>query len=117
MISHPDRHEAIKLIEEAVAAGSRRAQACTELGLSLRTLQRWQHCPEDRRPTTSRPEPVNKLSPDERRQLLEVANQPEFARLPPHQIVARLADSGTWLASESTFYRVLKEAQQQHPRR
>lgn len=116
MISHPDRREAIQLIEEAVAAGSRRAQACAELGLSLRTLQRWQHCPEDRRLTALRPEPANKLSPDERRQVLEVANQPEFASLPPHQIVARLADNGTWLASESTFYRVLKEAQQQHPR-
>lgn len=45
----------------------------------------------------------------------EVANQPEFASQ-PHRIVARLADQGIWLASESTFYRVLKEAEQQHPR-
>lgn len=42
----------------------------------------------------------------------EVANQPEFASQPPHRIVARLADQGIWLASESTFYRVLKEAEQ-----
>jgi transposase len=116
MISAPDRREAVQLIEEAVVAGARRAQACAELGLSLRTLQRWQHCPEDQRPAAPRPVPANKLSPDERQRVLEVANQPEFASLPPHQIVARLADQGTWLASESTFYRVLKEAQQQHPR-
>lgn len=51
MISAPDRREAVQLIKEAVAAGARRALACAELGLSLslRTLQRWQHRPEDRR--------------------------------------------------------------------
>jgi putative transposase len=65
---------------------------------------------------TPRAAPANELSPQEPRRVLEVANQPEFASLPPHQIVARLADQGTWLASESTFYRVLREAEQRHPR-
>ena len=116
MISAPERREALQLIEDAVAAGSRRAPACAELGLSVRTVQRWQRCPEDQRPIAHRAAPANKLSQDERRRVLEVANQPEFASLPPHQIVARLADRGVWLASESTFYRVLKEAQQQHSR-
>ncbi|MGG6262661.1 hypothetical protein ACQ259_21555 [Stutzerimonas stutzeri] len=116
MISAPDRRETLQLFEEAVAAGARRAQACAELGLSLRSLQRWQHCPEDRRPSAQRAEPANKLSLQERRRVLEAANQPELASLPPQQIVARLADQGTWLAPESTFYRVLKEAEQQHPR-
>ena len=49
MISAPDRRETLQLIEDAVAAGARRAQACAELGLSLRSLQRRQHRPEDRR--------------------------------------------------------------------
>ena len=39
-----DRRETLQLIEDAVAAGAQRAQACAELGLSLRSLQRWQHC-------------------------------------------------------------------------
>ena len=82
MISAPDRRETLQLIEDAVAAGARRAQACAELGLSLRSLQRWQHCPEDRRPSAQRAEPANKLTPQERRRVLEVANQPEFASLP-----------------------------------
>ena len=38
------------------------------------------------------PTPTNE---DERRRVLEVANQPEFASLPPQQILARLADQGT----------------------
>ena len=72
MISAPDRRETLQLIEDAVAAGARRAQACAELGLSLRSLQRWQHCPEDRRPSAQRAEPANKLTPQERRRVLEV---------------------------------------------
>jgi putative transposase len=36
--------------------------------------------------------------------------------LPPSQIVPRLADQGRYLASEATFYRVLKAADQQHRR-
>ncbi|MHB1514970.1 MAG: IS3 family transposase [Acidiferrobacteraceae bacterium] len=39
-----------------------------------------------------------------------------YASLPPSQIVPRLADQGVYLASESTFYRVLAEAQQNHRR-
>lgn len=94
MISAPDRRETLQLIEEAVAAGARRAQACAELGLSLWSLQRWQHCPEDRRPLARRAAPANKLSPQERRRVLEVANQPEFVSLPPQQIASAAGRSG-----------------------
>ena len=59
MISALDRRESLPLIEEAVAAGARRAQACAELGLSLRSQQRRQHCPEDRHPSAQRAEPAN----------------------------------------------------------
>jgi hypothetical protein len=38
MISTQDRRHAVELIEEAVAAGARRARACEELGLALRTV-------------------------------------------------------------------------------
>ncbi|GGO83294.1 hypothetical protein GCM10011348_26720 [Marinobacterium nitratireducens] len=84
--------------------------------MSLRTLQRWQHRPDDQRPSASRPKPADKLSLDERRRVLEVTNQPEFASIPPYQIVARLVDRGTSLGLELAFYRVLNEAEQQHPR-
>jgi transposase InsO family protein len=43
-------------------------------------------------------------------------NAPEFASLPPSQIVPRLADQGIWIASESSFYRVLRERGQNHRR-
>lgn len=104
------------IIEEAVVAGARRFMACAELGLSVRTVQRWQHRPEDGRPTALRPAPSNQLTLAEREQILAVLNQPEHASLPPHQIVPKLADQGRYIASESTFYRVLKAAGQQHAR-
>ena len=109
------------MIREAATAGSRLHKACAELGLSLRTFQRWVGAGDelvkaDSRTTSERPEPANKLSEDERAQILAVANSEEFASLPPSQIVPTLADRGEYVASESSFYRVLKQASQQHHR-
>ncbi|MBB5547633.1 transposase InsO family protein [Paraburkholderia fungorum] len=88
--------------------------------MSLRTFQRWvgdgDAVRADGRTTSGRPPPGNKLSEAERQQILEVANCAEFASLPPSQIVPRLADRGVYVASESSFYRVLRSASQQHHR-
>lgn len=51
----------------------------------------------------------NKLSDDERRAVLNICHQKDFASLPPCQIVPKLADEGIYIASESTFYRILGE--------
>jgi transposase InsO family protein len=56
--------------------------------------------------------PANTLSDQERDQVLAVANSAEFAHLPPSQIVPILAERGEYIASESTFYRVLRDARQ-----
>ena len=44
--------------------------------------------------------------------MLAAANEPGCEGLTPHQIVPSLADEGCYLASESTFYRLLKAAGQ-----
>ena len=89
------------------------------LGLSERTVQRWL-CGEpdavDGR-SSRRYEPSHKLSADERAELLAVANSAEFGHLPPSQIVPRLADQQRYIASESTFYRVLRDENQLAHRR
>lgn len=100
MISTPGRQEAIALIEEACDAGARRALACRELGITVRTLQRWTQegaAPDDGRTQCSRT-PHNKLSAQERAAVLAVANESRFASLPPTQIVPALADEGRYLA-------------------
>ena len=60
--------------------------------------------------------PSNKLSEAERAAVLEACNSKEFSSLPPSQIVPNLADQGLYLASESSFYRILRADGQQHHR-
>lgn len=119
MISTPHRQTAVALIDDAVTAGARRAKACAELEVSDRTLRRWTRDGQlhaDQRPLVPRPEPANKLTAAERAAVLEACNSTEFASLPPSQIVPKLADQGRYLASESSFYRILRADGQQHHR-
>lgn len=104
----------VTLIKEAIQSGARQQQACEVIELSSRTYQRWvkDGVIPDRRVTAKRPVPANKLSHEERQQILTLCNTPEYSHLPPYQIVPRLADQGRYLASESSFYRILKEANQ-----
>lgn len=109
-ISHDTRLAVLSLIRKACKKGCRKAIACETLGLSLRTVQRWEkhpHQPDKRRGPLKRP--INKLSEAEERHILKTVNSKEFAPLPPCQIVPKLADKGIYIASESTFYRVLKK--------
>ena len=63
----------------------------------------------DLRPKIDRTAPANNLSGEERRLILDTVNKPEYASMPPCEIVPHLADQGIYIASESAFYRVLRE--------
>ena len=108
---------AITLIDEAVAAGARLHKACAVLGISSRTHRRWKAAEhlQDARQGAAKHCP-HALSDAERQTIIAACNAPEHQNLPPSQIVPRLADRGIYLASESSFYRVLR-AQGQHNRR
>lgn len=105
-----ERKIVLDLIGEAVQSGARLGPAAEILGLSVRTIIRWRSVnggiDQRKGPRTT---PSNKLSEQEREKLLTVANQPEFRNLSPKQIVPKLADQGVYLASESSFYRVLRK--------
>ena len=103
----------LAMVDEATRAGARQRLACETIGMQVRTLQRWRSQPTvgDLRPARVQ-QPANKLDDLERQRILVVANSAEFGHLPPSQIVPRLADQGTYVASESTFYRVLTAANQ-----
>lgn len=98
------------MVEGARAQGCRRAKACEAIGVSMRTLERWDKAPDTpdqrRGPKTV---PANKLAPDERARLVGIATSAEFRDKPPSKIVPELADQGEYVASEATFYRVLKQ--------
>lgn len=119
MTTFEERKQIVIWLSEATSAGARLEKACAVLNQSIRTVQRWQVTGElktDRRPLRQYV-PPHKLSEEERMRLLAVANSSEFGTLPPSQIVPRLADQGTFIASESTFYRVLKAENQLAHRR
>jgi transposase InsO family protein len=113
MIALEDRHTLVNGVKQAQAAGARRAPACEIVGITVRTLQRWQAEggleTGDRRPQAVRPVPAHALSEAEREAVLSAANQARFADMPPARIVPALADEGVYLASESTFSRLLRE--------
>ena len=119
MIVSEDRKMILDLVEEAVESGAREEPACAVLRVSTRTLRRWrcQRIKEadltDRRPAAGLLRtPSNTLTEAERNAILAVCNRPEYQSIPPSQIVPRLADKGQYIGSESSFYRVLRAAEQ-----
>lgn len=113
MISLEDRRTMTQEIEAACRAGARLKPACELVGIQARTVQRWkanaglEH--GDGRPHSMRPTPSHALTQAEREQILHIANESRFAELPPARIVPMLADEGIYLASESSFHRVLRD--------
>lgn len=107
-----DRARVLAAVAETVSEGSRQSRACEVAGVGERTIQRWQH-PETAQDGRQGPltVPGNKLSVAERESVLTVAASTEFCNKSPHQIVPTLADRGSYLASESTFYRLLRGAE------
>jgi transposase InsO family protein len=97
-------------IAEAVSAGATREQACAGVGLNARTVARWGKNPDgcDLRagPKTT---PAHTLSEAERTRIVELATSKEYRNLSVRQLVPRLADTGVYVASESSFYRVLHD--------
>ena len=112
MILIEDRRSLADNIETARCAGARLRLACEIAGIDERTLQRWKAhaglAKGDGRPQAVRPTPSHALSEQERTRLLDVANEPRFCAVPPARIVPMLADEGVYLASESSFTRVLR---------
>jgi len=112
-VSLEDRRSCIELVKQAKASGAGRAVSCEILDVSLRTLERWEKQPDqgDRR---RGPDMAcgHALSAAEQQAIMAVCNSSDYRDLSPWQIVARLADQGVYLGSQSSFYRVLKQSNQ-----
>jgi len=120
MIAPRDRRIALDLVREAVDAGSSQGKACGILEIDERTVRRWKRQLVDnelrdrRKKAAAARVSTNKLTDEEKARIIEVCNLEEYGSSAPSQIVPRLADQGTYIASESSFYRVLEEASQLH---
>ncbi len=114
MFPLPERERLLGFFDEAVTAGARKGKAAEVMGLSLRALQRWRkpdQLQDDGRSLRTAA-PSHKLSDEERAVVLATANSEEFKDASPHQIVPALAERGEYIASESTFYRILRDEEQ-----
>jgi transposase InsO family protein len=104
-----------------MANGARARELALLLGVGLTTLQRWRRQfagdgdGVDHRKGSCL-QVAQRLSEEERQRILLTCNEPEFAALPPGQIVPVLADRGLYLGSERSFYRDLQAHGQVHRR-
>ena len=109
MISPDERREIIMFLDEAVKAGCRQSIICQRLGISIRSIQNWRKSGlVDRRKGAAK-EVGNKLSEKERQALIKTACCEKFRDYTPCEIVPMMAEEGKYIASESTFYRILRE--------
>jgi transposase len=104
------REQCIELVSKAMKKGARKERACQILGVSVRTLERWE-CAKVKGDLRQGPNttPANKISKEEYQKVLEVCTSEAYRDLPPSQIVPLLADKGIYIVSEASFYRILKE--------
>lgn len=115
MTSLPERTIIVEAVLEAITNKASQKSACEVINLNERTFQRWHKGTQvkaDMRPETKHKEPANKLSKSEYQAVLDCCNSDEYSSLPPSQIVPRLADKQEYIASESTFYRILEQENQ-----
>jgi putative transposase len=92
--------------------------ACAGLGVARATFYRAQHarCTGRVKSTRRQASPLA-LSSAEREAIGEVLHAPEHVDLSPRTIFARLLDAGRYLASVSSFYRILRAQGEAWPRR
>lgn len=103
---------ATRLVEHLGASA-----VCTRLGVPRASFYRAQRDrPQSQTVRQPRRSPLA-LSDAERDAVLEVLHSPEYVDVAPHTVYARLLDAGTFMASVSTFYRLLRATSGTRPRR
>ena len=114
MIPSEERGAIVALLEEGISRGVSAKAIADLFGLATRTLRRWglmiraQGFSRDQRKGASR-RVMHRFSEEERQQVLSTVNDPRFADLTPNQIVAILAEGGSYVGSESTIYRIMRQ--------
>jgi putative transposase len=110
MTCDQERKIILKHVSIAKRSGASWQAIDDTIGMSSRTLIRWRNDDTgDDRPDAVHPIPAHALTQEEQQEMVDTANKPEFRSLPPAQFVTIMNDNGEYIASESSFYRVLKK--------
>ena len=107
----------VELIDEAVESGAIRANACNMMDIDLRTYWRWKNNPlGDKRKGAVKSIP-RKLTEQEHTAIIDLFCNYENKDKTPYELYfALLEEDKRYIASISTIYRVLREANQLHHR-
>jgi putative transposase len=108
MTSLAAREKLMTSVAVSVDAGARKSAACAAIDLQLRTLERWERHPIGDKRSVIVKEPANKLTSAERSEILQICCSDEFKDVTPNEIVPKMAETGRFIASEASFYRILK---------
>ena len=93
------------------------AAACLGLGVARATFYRAQRPVSARQSRAPRPASPRALSVPEQHAILEWLHEPAYVDLSPRTVFAMLLDAGRYLASVSTFYRLLRTTGETRGRR
>lgn len=109
LILEIDRVMAVTLIKEAQNSGARLWKACEVLDISVSTFRRWSagHLKDNRKGSLKNI--PRKLTLEEEQLIVDVCCSKEYKDDNPYKIHASLLDKGVYIASISSFYRVLRK--------
>ena len=109
MISTDLRKSAVELITVATETGARLREACKAMEISTSSFERWRAGSlTDSRKGSEKNIP-QKLTDEEEQELINLCCSKEYKDLNPYKIHASLLDKGIYIASISSFYRVLRK--------
>ena len=111
------RTDAIKLINEALSDEASLIKACEVLEISTRTYYRWRNDTSGDKRKGAEKEVPRKLTPEEEQEIIDVSCEKRICDCAPYQIVAILLDEGRYIASTSSYYRILKSKDLLHHRK
>ena len=100
---------AVILIKEAQQSGARLWKACEVLEISVSTFRRWSAGDLSDRRKGSQKKIPRKLTPEEEQSIIDISCSKEYKDDNPYKIHASLLDKGVYIASISSFYRVLRK--------
>lgn len=108
-MAREEKQEILDFVNFYVILGIVRiAVLCAYIGVSERTIQRWNSIGIDDKRKGAEKRVDRKLSDQERDEIYRVACSEDYKDMNAHEVYNALLDKGLYFASESSFYRILR---------